>query len=574
MSTQTVIFSESTSSSRSQTVTIPNLKKVNNATVNTGSVTHSESGNDVTVNVSGGAYTRYTSSPYYPTTTKTDSRSTSAGGDPATLPSSISYDDGSYSGSLSKSGTATVTSGTASGSKTGTDYRTTVPGGSVSTLPNTIPYSDSDGYSGTLSRGSQNPYVVSGTDTYSYITATHTETYTTAKQRWKWSGSQMKWNTDGAIYNYPTTYNYSDADGYAGVINAYSTSYSLSPPSSAGMTSSDDGVTTTQSGLSITVTFSGQASKMISDTRVWRNDYSGTVTKGDTRVWTQSYSGTVTAKSASYSYTYYYAYTVSLDYDVYQPPTPPTITYPTVDVVISASPTTITWTAGTDVETAISSLKYEIDISLDGGSTYTNIVALTNAGVTSYVYDFLQKADSNQVKLRMRTYDGSMYSTYSYSPLFAITHNLAPTASLFLDGSSINNNELSLISDTNDIIVSFTPTDSTGDTLQYSIFLRDIEKIPYTPVAIGETVDFTILNSDLLLGNNIVLIKIKDNHNAENIYTITLRNKTSETISQHDVLTILQSMGYTNTSFVSLQMLKPDGYTGKLSLSDIINFLS
>lgn len=56
--TTTVTFSSSTSQSRSQTVTIDNLYSISSMTVNTGSVSYSVNGNNVTINVSGGSASR------------------------------------------------------------------------------------------------------------------------------------------------------------------------------------------------------------------------------------------------------------------------------------------------------------------------------------------------------------------------------------------------------------------------------------------------------------------------------------------------------------------------------------
>lgn len=92
--TMPVYFSESSNSSRSNTVTIPNLVRVTSVTVDTGSVSYSVSGNNVTVNVSGGSSTgSSTSSQYVSNYTKHTGAS-----EP---PSTTSYSNGGYSGTLS-----------------------------------------------------------------------------------------------------------------------------------------------------------------------------------------------------------------------------------------------------------------------------------------------------------------------------------------------------------------------------------------------------------------------------------------------------------------------------------------
>lgn len=135
--------------SQSRTVSIPGLQSVVNCTVNTGTVSYTISGTDVTINVNNGNSVRS----YTPSKTTTDIRQTSPGGDPATLPSSISYNSSGYSGTLA-GGSAYVYSGSPAGSKycTGTagDTIIVVDGEIVAgTIPGYIPYNDGE-YSGNL----------------------------------------------------------------------------------------------------------------------------------------------------------------------------------------------------------------------------------------------------------------------------------------------------------------------------------------------------------------------------------------------------------------------------------------
>jgi hypothetical protein len=97
MATTYVNFPESAQRSRSQVVTIAKLGKVTNATVDTGSVTYSVSGENVTVNVSGGTAVRTIKEYKY-----NASGSYSQIGLP--MPDTYYYDDGTYVGYLPKSG--------------------------------------------------------------------------------------------------------------------------------------------------------------------------------------------------------------------------------------------------------------------------------------------------------------------------------------------------------------------------------------------------------------------------------------------------------------------------------------
>jgi hypothetical protein len=86
---------------------------------------------------------------------------------------------------------------------------------------------------------------------------------------------------------------------------------------------------------------------------------------------------------------------------------------------------TIQWNAATDPEG--SSLRYQIQLSTDNGSTWSNIVSLTSPGVTSYPYDFSNVPDTSLAKIRIRAYDGELYSEWDESDgVFTIKHNVAP----------------------------------------------------------------------------------------------------------------------------------------------------
>jgi hypothetical protein len=92
--TMYVNFPESSSRSRSKTVTIPNLVRITSVTVDTGNVTYSVNGNQVTINVSKGKSTdSYTPSEYISNYTYYTGT--------ATPPSSVYYSSGGYSGTLS-----------------------------------------------------------------------------------------------------------------------------------------------------------------------------------------------------------------------------------------------------------------------------------------------------------------------------------------------------------------------------------------------------------------------------------------------------------------------------------------
>jgi hypothetical protein len=73
-------------------------------------------------------------------------------------------------------------------------------------------------------------------------------------------------------------------------------------------------------------------------------------------------------------------------------------------------------------------LKYQIQLTTDG-TNWSDIVALTTAGATQYIYDFINKPQTSIAKIRIRAYDGSAYGPWDESNgVFSIIHNVAPTA--------------------------------------------------------------------------------------------------------------------------------------------------
>ena len=122
-----------------------------------------------------------------------------------------------------------------------------------------------------------------------------------------------------------------------------------------------------------------------------------------------------------------------------QPPGAPTVTSPNGGETWNTVHT-ITWTPATDPDG--DSLRYNIQLSTDNGSTWKTIVSLTSVGATSYTYNFTNEPETSTAKIRIRAYDGNDYGPWDESNgVFTIKHNVAPTAPTNLSpsgGSAVN----------------------------------------------------------------------------------------------------------------------------------------
>jgi hypothetical protein len=213
---------------------------------------------------------------------------------------------------------------------------------------------------------------------------------------------------------------------------------------------------------------------------------------------------------------------------------------------------------------------YYIYKSLNGGS-YSYLATATSTQYSTTI----PTGGYSTVQFRVVAYDSKGASSGNRdSAVITINNNNTPTI-VVKDSSNnvINNNQIIPLTNENDYIFNFTPNDAdTADTLQYSVSLGSVVLTAYTPCTKNLPVSYTITFADLVRGNNVITLKVKDNKNAERVFVFTLRNKVTDALSYRTVLQILQSLGYTNTQYRCLNDLKPTGYSKTvLSMSDIIS---
>ena len=199
----TVNFSESLNQTQSKTIVLPNNSYIRSVKTDNGNVSYSKDGKNLTITVSNGNPHRSEYNPY-----KFEKPiSTSQIRSDNNFPSSISYNDGEYAGSYSRSGTPSLYSGyyTPEERKYVSITRQTGSGQSLSSLPTSYNYQDvwegsGSGFSGRLNEVSSRR--VSGTPA-----GEKTVTY---------NSPQNTPRTQSLSSVFGSTYYYSDAQGYSG----------------------------------------------------------------------------------------------------------------------------------------------------------------------------------------------------------------------------------------------------------------------------------------------------------------------------------------------------------------------
>lgn len=159
-----------------------------------------------------------------------------------------------------------------------------------------------------------------------------------------------------------------------------------------------------------------------------------------------------------------------IGYNLYAPGTA-AITAPQNGTVVDSN-YNITWNAAIDQDDPQSSLKYHIQLSTNGGSTWSDIAPLTAAGASSYNYNFSSIANTTNAIIRIRSFDGIDYGSWMQSPTFTIKHNTAPNAPTGLNPGSTNSATPQLVGTVTPALNwTFSDPDA-GDTQgQYEVFV-------------------------------------------------------------------------------------------------------
>lgn len=186
-------------------------------------------------------------------------------------------------------------------------------------------------------------------------------------------------------------------------------------------------------------------------------------------------------------------------------------------------------------------------------------------------------------RIYRQDYSGTVYKgetvvsdTYAYTMTIEYIDNIRPVVSTEVNTSPFTNNQSFLVTTKDDITLGPTPDDAdTTDSVQMRYLLRGTERVPYTAVTKGAKEQHVVPHQDLVLGNNLVEIQVKDDYGETGKTTVVLRNRVPETLSLQSVSEVLTAMGYAHNSKVHVQGLLPSHYTSaKFSFSEIINTLT
>lgn len=114
----------------------------------------------------------------------------------------------------------------------------------------------------------------------------------------------------------------------------------------------------------------------------------------------------------------------------YLGPTAPVLGQPDGGNQITVNATySINWTASTSPTVAQSSLQYHIQYSDNDGASWSDIVALTSAGVTTYSWNTTGRSVGVLYRVRIRAWDGTQFGPYDTSgSAFSIIADQAPGA--------------------------------------------------------------------------------------------------------------------------------------------------
>lgn len=276
----------------------------------------------------------------------------------------------------------------------------------------------------------------------------------------------------------------------------------------------------------------------------------------------------------AYDGQYYSGYITSPTYSVNRKPTiPGAFTSPASGAVLKGGEiVTVSWGASTDADGG--TINYELSVSYNNGGSYTIV---STATTLSRSFTIPTNQSNIQIKFRVRAKDSSnAFSGYRESSNYTITHNAIPTLAIkTMDDYPITQNQIIRHREKTHFLFKISVNDSdVNDTLEYSILLRNTEYQLWTNISNGVETEINIPFDSLLLGNNTLQIKVRDNESAETSIIFVVANINPQSYSQQHVYELIAALGYAPTGSGSLQALKyPEYNKSTVSLAELVNFL-
>ncbi|MFF2890596.1 DNRLRE domain-containing protein [Paenibacillus sp. NPDC057967] len=173
------------------------------------------------------------------------------------------------------------------------------------------------------------------------------------------------------------------------------------------------------------------------------------------------------------------------------------------------------------IETTKSNLRYQIQVSTDAGGTWTDVVALTAPGVTSYQYNFTPIKQTFNAKVRIRSYNGQLYGAWDESDNVFIIHQLPNQPTGLTPGSTNSATPMLTASTTPVLSWTFSAPNTGSFQSQYQVRLFSGATVVHDSGWVQSSNTSYTVPSGLLTRKNTYSwqVRIKDNVGTESVYS-------------------------------------------------------
>jgi hypothetical protein len=162
-------------------------------------------------------------------------------------------------------------------------------------------------------------------------------------------------------------------------------------------------------------------------------------------------------------------------------------------------------------------LKYQIQLSTNNGSTWSNLETSTVAGATSYTYDFTPIPETTQARIRIRAHDGVSYGAWDGSDnVFTIKHNQTPNTPTILSPGNANASTPTIITNAPKLSWSFSDPNPGDTQSQYQVQIFNGTTLIHDSGWVLSSISSYTVPSNALERNTVYNWKVrtKDNYGA------------------------------------------------------------